>query len=94
MRKHILFSISFLSILVLFTTQALAGGPGFDKDVNNWDGNDGDYYGNMYDDDGWHDDDCNNEIPLDGGLSFLALAGAGLGIKKVKDNMSKNKKEK
>lgn len=33
----------------------------------------------------------NNEIPLDGGLSFLALAGIGLGIKKVRDNRNRSK---
>lgn len=32
-----------------------------------------------------------NDVPLDGGLSFLAIAGAGLGIKKVVDKR-KNKK--
>lgn len=49
------------------------------------------------DDDNWSndddDDDDDNDIPLDGGLSFLAIAGAGLGIKKVRDNMSKKKNE-
>ena len=37
------------------------------------------------DDDGYYDDDDDdgNDIPLDGGLSFLAIAGAGLGLKKV-----------
>lgn len=37
------------------------------------------------------DDDNGNDIPLDGGLSFLAIAGVGLGIKKVIDHRSKNK---
>lgn len=40
-----------------------------------------------------YDDGCGdgNDVPLDGGLSFLAIAGAGLGIKKYAD--SKNKKK-
>lgn len=37
------------------------------------------------------DDDDSSEIPLDGGLGFLAAAGAGLGIKKLRDNRAKKK---
>lgn len=44
------------------------------------------WYGCSYDDDGG-----GNDVPLDGGLSFLAIAGAGLGIKKYKDSRKKNK---
>lgn len=58
---------------------------------NNDDNNDDDHYSN--DDDNYNndDDDDSNDIPLDGGLSFLALAGVGFGIKKVRDNRMKNK---
>ncbi|MCB0697997.1 MAG: hypothetical protein KDC07_11565 [Chitinophagaceae bacterium] len=69
-----------------------AGGPGFDKDVHNWYNGDDDDRGD--DEHHWGDDDDDqndNDIPLDGGLSFLAVAGAGLGIKKVRDRMAKNK---
>jgi hypothetical protein len=31
------------------------------------------------------------DVPIDGGISLLLAAGAGYGIKKIKDNM--NKKE-
>ena len=44
------------------------------------------WYGCNYD-----DDNGGNDVPLDGGLSFLAIAGAGLGIKKYADNRSKKK---
>lgn len=46
------------------------------------------------DDDDHHDnddDDDGNDIPLDGGLSFLAIAGAGLGLKKVVEHRNKKK---
>lgn len=46
------------------------------------------------DDDDHHDhddDDDGNDIPLDGGLSFLAIAGAGIGIKKVVEHRNKKK---
>lgn len=46
------------------------------------------------DDDDHHDnddDDDGNDIPLDGGLSFLAIAGAGLGVKKVVEHRNKKK---
>lgn len=50
------------------------------------------------DDDDHHygddDDDGGNDIPLDGGLSFLAVAGAGLGIKKVVEHRNKKNNEK
>ncbi len=75
------------------STYASDYGGGYDDD--NWNsynrGNDDDDdHHNHHGDD---DDDNNNDIPLDGGLSFLALAGAGLGIKKVRDGIAKNKKE-
>lgn len=56
-------------------------------------GNDDDHYGGGGDDDDHYsnDDDDSSEIPLDGGLSFLAIAGAGLGIKKLRDNRAKKK---
>lgn len=56
-------------------------------------GNDDDHYGGGGDDDDHYsnDDDDSSEIPLDGGLSFLAIAGAGLGIKKMRDNRAKKK---
>lgn len=58
----------------------------YNNDDNN---NDDDHYNN--DDNHNNDDDDSNDIPLDGGLSFLALAGVGFGIKKVRDNRMKNK---
>ena len=81
-----------------------AGGPGFKDDVKNWgdddhdddDGDDDSHTQN--DDDHWNDDECsddnyndddNYEIPLDGGLSFLAVAGAAYGIKRVRDRKAK-----
>ena len=71
---------------------------GGDDDDNYGGGDDDDNYGGGDDDDDYYgggdDDDDNNEIPLDGGLSFLAVAGAGLGIKKVRDNMAKKKQNK
>lgn len=67
-----------------------------DDDRDNDDERDDD--DNHYDDDddnGYYDDDDNNDndIPLDGGLSFLAIAGAGLGIKKMRDHRSKKKQD-
>lgn len=64
------------------------------KDDDDYSGgdDDDDYSGGDDDDDrGGDDDDDSNEIPLDGGLSFLAAAGVGLGIKKVRDNMAKKR---
>src|SRR5690606_11593578 len=83
-----------LSVITLLTAPAVevqAGGPGFDKDVNNWSNQNDDDRRSRDDDDDRHkrddddrykhdDDDDNNEIPLDGGLSFLALAGTAFGI--------------
>src|SRR5688572_28628595 len=61
------------------------------NNYNNDDNNDDDHYSN--DDDNYNndDDDDSNDIPLDGGLSFLSLAGVGFGIKKVRDNRMKYK---
>lgn len=147
MRQNTLLIFFILLVATLSVTTANAGGPGFDKDVYNWNkdkdddgysggygddddgyggghgddddghgwgddddgyghGDDDDGYGHGDDDDGYghgddddghgwgDDDDDGNEVPLDGGLSFLALAGAGLGIKKARDNMAKNKQKK
>lgn len=41
---------------------------------------------------GGHDDGGGNDIPLDGGLSFLVAAGAGLGAKKLADKKKAAKK--
>lgn len=60
-----------------------------DDDDNNNYNNDDDYNGG-----GGYGDDDDDDIPLDGGLSFLALAGAGYGIKKIADNKAKNKEDK
>lgn len=57
-----------------------------DDDNSNYNNNDDNYSSD--------DDDDSSEIPLDGGLSFLAAAGAGLGIKKLRDNRAKRKTEK
>lgn len=57
---------------------------------------DDDNYSNHDDDDNnySHDDnDDSNDVPLDGGLSFLLAAGAGLGIKKAADIKAKKKEQ-
>ncbi len=36
------------------------------------------------------DDDVEDEVPLDGGISLLAAAGIGYGIKKMKDARAKD----
>jgi len=59
----------------------------YNNDDDNYSSGDDDNYNN------YNDDDDNSEIPLDGGLSFLAAAGAGLGIKKLRDNRAKKKSE-
>lgn len=63
-----------------------------DDNYNNHD--DDDNYNYRDDDDNYnhYDDDDSSEIPLDGGLGFLAAAGAGLGIKKLRDNRARRKK--
>lgn len=62
-----------------------------DDDNSNYN-NDDDNYNNGDDDDHYsNDDDDSSEIPLDGGLGFLAAAGAGLGIKKLRDNRARKK---
>lgn len=68
-------------------------GRGGDDDDNYSSGDDDDHYNSGDDDDHYSndDDDDSSEIPLDGGLSFLAAAGAGLGIKKLRDNRAKKK---
>lgn len=77
--------ITSISLVVLMSLglylpiNAYAGGPGFDDEVKNW----------KDDDDDWKDDESNNDIPLDGGLSLLAVAGAAYGIKRVRDNRKK-----
>lgn len=57
------------------------------------DDDDNHYYDD--DDNGHYDDDDknDNDIPLDGGLSFLAVAGAGLAIKKMRDHRAKKKQD-
>lgn len=120
MRVHNIVLMTMVAFAILLSQNVYAGGPGFDKNVYNWNsgddddgdddsygggddddnyggGDDDDNYGGGDDDDdygGGDDDDDSNEIPLDGGLSFLAAAGAGLGIKKARDTMAKRKKNK
>lgn len=62
-------------------------------DDDHYNSDDDDHYGHNDDDDRYShdDDDDGNDIPLDGGLSFLAVAGAGLGIKKVVEHRNKKK---
>lgn len=60
----------------------------YNNDDDNYSSGDDDNYNNYND-----DDDDSSEIPLDGGLGFLAAAGAGLGIKKLRDNRAKKKSE-
>ena len=40
----------------------------------------------------WQNDDC-NDVPLDGGISLLAAAGVGYGMKKVAEKRKKNQSE-
>lgn len=87
----ILNTISLVLLLgtgVYMPVNALAGGPGFKDDVKNW--RDDDHWRD--DDDHWNDDDT-NEIPLDSGLSFLAVAGVAYGVKRIRDNRKDKKKE-
>ncbi|MCB0699282.1 MAG: hypothetical protein H6551_03915 [Chitinophagales bacterium] len=53
----------------------------------------GGYGGYDDDDDNWNNDDDCNDIPLDGGMSFLAMAGVAYGIKRIADNKAKNKEQ-
>lgn len=74
-----------------------SGGGGDDDDSGGGDDDDG--YGGGDDDGddddgGGSDDDDDNEIPLDGGLSFLAAAGAAFGVKKFRDNSAKRNRNK
>ena len=40
----------------------------------------------------WNNNDC-NDVPLDGGISLLAAAGVGYGMKKVAAKRKKNQEE-
>lgn len=75
-------------ILLVSRYEAIGYGSYYDDDDRYYDDDDR-YYD---DDDRYNDDDDSNDIPLDGGLSFLAVAGAGLGIKKIRDARSNRKK--
>lgn len=106
--KPILIVVLLLGLSIT-ASNTFAGGPGFDTDVYTWgssgDDDDGNNHGSddgygcgdddQYDDDDDDDvyDDNGNEIPLDGGLGFLAAAGAAFGIKRVRDRKSKNKED-
>lgn len=62
-----------------------------DDNSNNY-GDDDDNSNQYGDDDNGDDDYCDddaNEIPLDGGLSFLAVAGAAYGVKRIRDRKAK-----
>ncbi len=74
-------------LLISAPVSIYAAGPGFNDNVNNWSNYDDDDYDN---DDWCEEDDESNDIPLDGGLSFLAAAGAAYGVKRVRDSR-KNK---
>jgi hypothetical protein len=37
--------------------------------------------------------DTQDTVPLDGGISLLVVAGAGYGIKKIKENRKKRKED-
>lgn len=88
-------SLVLLIMLMLYVpVSTYAGGPGFDNDVKNWknDDDNGDDDDKCEEDDNGDDDyndDDSNEIPLDGGLSFLAVAGVAYGVKRVRDNKKK-----
>ncbi len=102
--------VMLLLALSVTASKTFAGGPGFDNDVYTWGSNNDDDDGNSHgdddgygcgDDDQWDDDDDDdvyddegNEIPLDGGIGFLAAAGAAFGVKRVRDMQNKKKEEK
>lgn len=67
----------------------------YNNDDDNYSSGDDDNYSSGDDDNynNYNDDDDSSEIPIDGGLGFLAAAGAGLGIKKLRDNRAKKKSE-
>lgn len=67
----------------------------YNNDDDNYSNDDDDNYSSGDDDNynNYNDDDDSSEIPIDGGLGFLAAAGAGLGIKKLRDNRAKKKSE-
>lgn len=81
MKKILTVSLVVVAAICVSPMISYAGGPGFDDNVKNW---------NDDDDDRWNDDDDDsNEIPLDGGLSVLAVAGAAYGVKRVRDSRKK-----
>jgi len=43
--------------------------------------------------DGGGGGDTQDTVPLDGGISLLVVAGAGYGIKKIKENRKKRKED-
>lgn len=81
----------FLALLLSSPADVFAAGPGFGNDVDNWNTGRNRHDDDDNDDDDWceEDDDHGNEIPLDGGLSFLAAAGAAYGVKRVRDSKKK-----
>lgn len=86
MKKLVIILFAMVSALCISPMISYAGGPGFDDNVKNWDDDDDGHDDDHCDD----DDDDSNEIPLDGGLSVLAVAGAAYGVKRIRD--SRNKK--
>lgn len=90
-------TISIMLLLVMLFSapvNTFAGGPGFKDDVKTWgsDDDNGDNDDQCEEDDNGDDeynDDDSNEIPLDGGLSFLAIAGGAYGIKRIRDSRKK-----
>ncbi len=62
-----------------------------DDESNNYNNDDDNSNYNCDDDNGDDDynDDDSNEIPLDGGLGFLAAAGGAYGIKRIRDRKAK-----
>jgi hypothetical protein len=43
---------------------------------------------------GWGNNDNCNDVPLDGGISLLAAAGVGYGVKKVAERKKRAQEEK
>lgn len=68
-----------LTLLVCLPIYAFANGQSY----TGWNGSYGGYGG------GWNGGG-GNSVPLDGGLSFLAIAGIGYGIKKYADKNKEN----
>lgn len=103
MKRFDKITLMLMLAIIMSVPVSYATGPGFNYNNQTWNHNGGDDDHSSGDDDDsggddddygcdddWSDDDS-NEIPLDGGLGFLAAAGAAYGVKRIRDNKGKNK---